>query len=398
MKIRRMWAAAWVAAGIGVAGALFAAGPAHADTVICDQYGSTTAGSYIVMNNRWGSSAEQCINVTSNGFQITSQQGSTSGGAPLSYPAIYLGCHYGACSPGTNLPRQLSGIGSVPSSIAYTYAAGTFDASYDIWMDPTAKTTGVNAMELMIWFNHTGGVQPVGSAVGTTTIGGRTWQVWQGNNGGNDVVSYVAPSAIPSWSFDLLDFVRDVDARTAVTDAWYLTSVQAGFEPWSGGVGLAVNSFATSVTPGSYSGGGGGGGGGTGTGQELVGSASGRCLDLANYGTTDGTPAQLWDCYGGGGTQANQVWARTGSTFVNPVSGKCLDVVAAGTANGTAVQLYTCNGTGAQVWQVNSNGTITNPQSGKCLDAAGSANGSKIQIWDCYGGGGTQANQVWSLR
>ena len=102
-------------------------------------------------------------------------------------------------------------------------------------------------MELMIWFNHVGGVQPVGGRVGTTTIGGRSWEVWQGNNGGNDVVSYVAQSAISGWSFNVMDFVNDVDNRTRVDRSWYLTSIQAGFEPWSGGVGLAVNSFSTSI-------------------------------------------------------------------------------------------------------------------------------------------------------
>ena len=249
MKLKHALSAVVLAMAGLVVPAVGAAPAAHADTLICDQYGSTTIGGrYVVMNNRWGSSATQCINVTGSGFRIQTQQGSTSGGAPLSYPAVYAGCHYGNCSPATNLPRQLSRIGSVSSSISYTYTSGTYDASYDIWMDPTAKTTGVNQMELMIWFTRTGGVQPVGGRVGTTTIGGRSWEVWQGNNGGNDVVSYVAQSPISSWSFSVLDFVNDVDARTRVDRSWYLTSIQAGFEPWSGGVGLAVNSFSATVS------------------------------------------------------------------------------------------------------------------------------------------------------
>ncbi|MEQ0558499.1 RICIN domain-containing protein [Amycolatopsis sp. NEAU-NG30] len=396
MKLRHVLSAAALAVAGLTAPAVAAAPAAHADTLICDQYGSTTiGGKYVVMNNRWGSSAQQCINVTSSGFRIQTQQGSTStSGAPLSYPAVYVGCHYGNCSPGTNLPRQLSQIGSAPSSISYSYVGGSaYDASYDIWLDPTAKTTGVNQMELMIWFDRQGGPQPVGSPVGTTSIGGRSWEVWQGNNGGNDVLSYVAPSAISGWSFDVMDFVRDVDARTRVDSSWYLTSIQAGFEPWNGGAGLAVNSFSADVAAGSGSGTGGGTGGGT--GQAIVGQGSGRCLDLQGNGTGDGTPVQLWDCTG----QGNQKWARTGSTFTNPATGKCLDVANGSTANGTEVRLWGCNGSGAQNWQVNGNGTITNPQSGKCLDAAGqgTANGTRIQIWDCYGSG-TQANQVWSLR
>ncbi len=237
-------------AGVSVVGA----GPAQAAT-ICDQYGSTTSGSYVIMNNRWGTSATQCISTSSNGFTITQQDGVSTGGAPVSYPAIYLGCHYTNCSPGSPLPKQISSIGSANSGISYTFANGTFDAAYDIWLDPTAKTNGVNQTEIMIWFNHTGSVQPVGSATATASVGGRNWTVWTGNNGSNDVVSYVATSTISSWNFDVMNFIRDTISRGRATTSWYLTSIQAGFEPWRGGVGLAVSNFSATIS--------GGGGGGT---------------------------------------------------------------------------------------------------------------------------------------
>ncbi|USX53922.1 glycoside hydrolase [Lentzea sp. HUAS12] len=240
-----------VAAGLLVASTFVAtAGPAHADVTICDQYGSTTIqGRYVVQNNRWGTSAQQCVNVTSSGFQITRQDGSSpTNGAPVSYPSAFLGCHYGNCSPGSVLPMQVSRIRSATSAINYRYAGGTYNASYDIWLDPTPKTNGVNQMEIMIWFNRQGSIQPIGSAVGTTTLGGRSWQVWRGSNGSNNVISYLAQSPISSWSFNVLDFVNDVRNRGAITNSWYLTSIQAGFEPWNGGVGLAVDNFSASVS------------------------------------------------------------------------------------------------------------------------------------------------------
>jgi hypothetical protein len=233
--------------------AFVVAGPAQADTQICEQYGSTTIGGrYTVMNNRWGTSAEQCIIVTATGFSITSQRGvGNTSGAPVSYPAVYYGCHYANCSPGTVLPMRVSDIRSLTSSISYSYVSGaTYDAAYDIWLDPSPRTDGNNAMEIMIWFNRQGSIQPVGSPVGTATIGGRTWEVWQGSNGSNNVISYVAPSAITSWNFSVLDFINDVRTRGAITSAWYLTSVQAGFEPWIGGAGLAVNTFSVSINSG----------------------------------------------------------------------------------------------------------------------------------------------------
>ncbi|WNV88083.1 GH12 family glycosyl hydrolase domain-containing protein [Umezawaea sp. Da 62-37] len=244
--VRALALAVLLAAGTVVA----ATGQAQADTTICDQYGSTTIqGRYVVQNNRWGTSATQCLNVTSTGFQITTQQGSApTNGAPVSYPSVFLGCHYNNCSPGSTLPMQVSRIRSATSSIDFRYAGGTFDAAYDIWLDPTPKTNGVNQVEIMIWFNRQGSIQPIGSVVGTTNVGGRTWQVWRGSNGANNVISYVAPSAITSWSFSVMDFVNDVKARGAITTSWYLTSIQAGFEPWSGGTGLAVTNFSAAVS------------------------------------------------------------------------------------------------------------------------------------------------------
>jgi hypothetical protein len=244
--------AAGVLAGAAIT-AFAVAGPASADTQICEQYGSTTIGGrYVVMNNRWGTSAQQCINVTSSGFSITSQQGTgNTSGAPVSYPAVYLGCHYTNCSPGSNLPMQVSSISSATSSINYTFVSGaTYDAAYDIWLDPSPKKDGVNQQEIMIWFNRQGSIQPIGSSVGSANIGGRTWDVWRGGNGSNQVVSYVASSPISSWSFSVLDFINDTKNRGAITSSWYLTSIQAGFEPWIGGTGLAVNSFSATVNGG----------------------------------------------------------------------------------------------------------------------------------------------------
>ena len=253
--MRRLLRAA-LAAGLLATAALTAlatAGPASADVEICEQYGQTTIGGrYIVMNNRWGTSAQQCIDVTGTGFSITSQQGvGNTSGAPVSYPAVYFGCHYTRCSPGTNLPMRVSDISSATSSVSYQYVSGaTYDAAFDIWLDPSPRTDGVNAQEIMIWFNRQGPIQPIGSVVGNTTIGGRTWEVWRGSNGANAVISYVAPSPIASWSFSILDFIRDTQNRGAITSSWYLTSIQAGFEPWVGGTGLAVTNFSAAVNGG----------------------------------------------------------------------------------------------------------------------------------------------------
>ena len=226
---------------------------AAATGTICDQYGSTTQGNYVVMNNRWGTTATQCINVTTNGFQIIQQDGvGNLSGAPVSYPAIYLGCHYSNCSPSSPLPAQISQISSANSSVTVTYpGSGTYDAAYDIWLNADTNVTGVQDTEIMIWLNHAGSVQPIGSQTGSASIAGHTWSVWTGNNGANNVVSYSA-TGITSLSFNVKDFINDTLSRGSQygNTSWYLTSVQMGFEPWIGGVGLAVNSFSASISTG----------------------------------------------------------------------------------------------------------------------------------------------------
>ncbi|MBO4207873.1 ThuA domain-containing protein [Micromonospora echinofusca] len=128
--------------------------------------------------------------------------------------------------------------------------------------------------------------------------------------------------------------------------------------------------------------------GGSGTGP--VRGLAGKCLDVANGGTADGTKVQLWTCNG----TAAQTWTVTPNSTIKAL-GKCLDVSGGGTADGTKVQLWTCNGSGAQNWSAQADGTVRNPQSGRCLDVSGnnSADGTQIHIWTCTGA----ANQRWTL-
>jgi hypothetical protein len=214
---RRTALSAVAALGLTLGGliSLSTAPAAHADTQICDQYGSTTIqGRYVVQNNRWGTTATQCINVTGNGFQITQADGTATNGGPKSYPSVFYGCHYTNCSPGTNLPAQLSAISSAPTGVSFSYVGNAvYDAAYDIWLDPTPRKDGVNKTEIMVWYNHTNPVQPVGSRVGTANVAGRSWDVWTGNNGSNDVISFVAPSAIGSWNFDVKAFTDETVRR-----------------------------------------------------------------------------------------------------------------------------------------------------------------------------------------
>jgi len=125
--------------------------------------------------------------------------------------------------------------------------------------------------------------------------------------------------------------------------------------------------------------------------QEIVGQQSGRCLDINNSTTANGTQAQLWDCNGG----SNQRWTYSAGKQLVVYGNKCLGV-GQSAGNGTAAAIWDCNGQADQQWNINPDGTITAVQSGLCLDASGqaTANGTKVQLWSCSGG----ANQHWRLQ
>ncbi|MFJ4061030.1 PQQ-dependent sugar dehydrogenase [Streptomyces albogriseolus] len=117
---------------------------------------------------------------------------------------------------------------------------------------------------------------------------------------------------------------------------------------------------------------------------------NGKCLDVDNAGTADGTRVQIYTC----NSSAAQRWTVSGDGTLRAL-GKCLDVSGGGSLDGTRIQLWTCNGTGAQVWAAQSDGTVRNPQSGKCLDASGGTweDRTQVHLWTCH----TGPNQKWTL-
>ncbi|MFI5903318.1 ThuA domain-containing protein [Streptomyces cyaneofuscatus] len=131
-------------------------------------------------------------------------------------------------------------------------------------------------------------------------------------------------------------------------------------------------------------------GGATGPREGAITGIGGKCVDVANGSSADGTQIQLWTC----SQSTAQKWT-VGTDDTLRALGKCLDISGAGTADGTKIQLYGCNGTGAQKWVAQPDGTLKNPASGKCLDASGvsSADGTKLHLWTCH----TGANQKWVL-
>ncbi|GAA4133577.1 GH12 family glycosyl hydrolase domain-containing protein [Actinomadura keratinilytica] len=240
-----------VALSVGLAVRL--ALPAQAATQLCGATDtlSVSGGQYVAQNNIWGASTPQCITVDGTSFRVDSSghQNSTSG-SPASYPSLFKGCHWGLCTTDSGLPVQVGSMPAVTSSWSTTQTgSGAYNVAYDLWYNTTPSTTGApDGAEVMIWLNHNGGVQPAGSRVATgVQIAGATWDVWTAQMDWN-YIAYVRTSGTSSVSdLDLRAFTRDAVARGRIQDSWYLIGVEAGFEIWQGGAGLATDAFSVTV-------------------------------------------------------------------------------------------------------------------------------------------------------
>lgn len=117
----------------------------------------------------------------------------------------------------------------------------------------------------------------------------------------------------------------------------------------------------------------------------LKGQESGLCADVPNAGTANGTRVALWDCNAG----TNQSWTLTPAKELRVYGSKCLDVT-----GDNATQINDCTGSKAQQWNVNADGSVTQVDSGKCLDATahGTSDSTALGIWACTGA----ANQRWA--
>lgn len=136
---------------------------------------------------------------------------------------------------------------------------------------------------------------------------------------------------------------------------------------------------------------------------QVASSASGKCLDAAGWGTTDGTALQQWAC--GDATQANQRWRFTPTTggyyqVTNQHANKVWDVDGGpgAVANGAAVHLWSYVGGTNQQWRPTATGgglTFTARHSGSCLTlgSATGTDGTRLTQQPCTGA----ATQVFRL-
>jgi hypothetical protein len=124
---------------------------------------------------------------------------------------------------------------------------------------------------------------------------------------------------------------------------------------------------------------------------QLVGGASGSCLNLPEHGGSapDGTIVRLFHCH----SNSNQAWTISNGQ-INSSFGACLDIQGGSPTDGAQIIIVTCNGRPSQKWSI-SNGQIVGI-GGKCLDVLGSdaADTTPLVISTCS----ASPSQQWSVQ
>lgn len=187
-----------------------------------------------------------CVRATAGpGFAILSSAPYT--GQVMAYPFTGTGCAYSLCSRGTDLPLRIGRLGHLTSSWTWRgTTSGLWNASYDLWFDRRDQvTTQDNAAELMIWLRTPPGY-PAGQRVWIRGAGWMRFMNWRTGHDGLywHYIQFRYPRTAHSVrGLRLWPFVRYAISRRLIRWGWWLTSVHAGYELWSGGRGLATTWF-----------------------------------------------------------------------------------------------------------------------------------------------------------
>jgi cellulose 1,4-beta-cellobiosidase len=204
---------------------------------------------YVIRNDDYGHKRE-CIRshrFTPN-FTVVRSEARVARREPVAFPNVYVGCSWGVCSAHSGLPRRVDRVRSLVTSWSLRERArGVWAASYDIWFDRARHTGGqARGAEIMIWLSSRGfGVNrwPVVRvhhiryhlAHWVTRHHGKRWTYIQFNR---------VHSTQRVTNLDVHRFIRVAEGHGLIDQRWWLTSVEAGFEIWRGGVGLKTENFS----------------------------------------------------------------------------------------------------------------------------------------------------------
>lgn len=204
---------------------------------------------YTVQRDEYNSAAaEQACTSGLPEVQVMSSSISVAtNGAPGAYTSVFRGCHWGQCTARSGFPLAVSSLDARPWAVHLLEAtavprSGAWDDSFDIFYTPKGGSQRGTDLEMMIWLQHGGPVQPAGSQVASNVlIGTRHYNVWWSGH----TVSFVLVT--PHTALDGLGLGHlsaYAVAHRYMPASWYLIDVESGFELWRGGAGAQLKSLS----------------------------------------------------------------------------------------------------------------------------------------------------------
>jgi hypothetical protein len=222
---------------------------------LCQRYGSlpvatAQGGLFAVKNDNYGGGTECLVNRGGlPNFTITRSPVPRWHAKPQAYPFVLRGCSWGTCSgAGSGLPAQVSGLQRpVATWNTSQVAHGKWDAAFDVWFGTRPMTTGqADGAEVMIWLSQRHVPLPVAAPI--VWVDHVRWRLahWRTCHDGtcwNYAQFRRLHPVLAVRHLHLAPFFRRAEARGWIQPSWWLENIEAGFELWQGGRGLATNWF-----------------------------------------------------------------------------------------------------------------------------------------------------------
>lgn len=236
------------AAALAAPGAPDSAGSAF---TVCRTQEAIPVTGYMVNNDNFGGMRE-CLTGVRNepAFRVSVSDAKSQSSGSDAFPDIFTGCSWGMCSPHSWLPAKVADLGDPKTTWRSTETAkGTWGAGYDTFYAPRPIHNGQASAEMMIWLNSHNAYNPAGRGWPVVRLDGARWYVlsWETSNGHQHwrYVQFRKWHATTSVTdLPLGPFIGYMHQKGWISPNWYLLNIEAGFEIWNGGTGLATTYFS----------------------------------------------------------------------------------------------------------------------------------------------------------
>jgi hypothetical protein len=226
---------------------------ASATEVSCNRWQALhvtgTGGQPLVVRNKPSinnNDQGMCLSVpgSDGAFTVTRSPGTATSPTVRAYPYVGTGCFEGACSSAEQgvLPRAAAlGNYTVNWGTSTPQNSGIWNSSLDIWCGPRS---GVGTYEIMIWLQYSGPHWWTGKYPKVWIDGAQWYEVPHVTGPGRYYLSFRRATSVTSASLRLAPFMARAKDIGDMDSSALMWAVQAGFEIWSGGQGLAVTRFS----------------------------------------------------------------------------------------------------------------------------------------------------------